>query len=60
MFAIFPTISILDTLDKSGKYAFTSFSMALTLSFVKPILINILLCLSISLIYIDLWHKIVS
>ncbi len=41
MFAIFPNISILDTLDKSGKKAFISFSMALTVYFMKPILIII-------------------
>ena len=40
MFAIFPTISILDTLYKSGKYAFTSSSMALTVSRVPDTLFD--------------------
>jgi hypothetical protein len=41
MFAIFPNVSILNILDQSGKYAFTGSSMALTVSFMKPILIII-------------------
>lgn len=40
MFAIFPTISILDTLDKSGKDAYTSSSMALTVSRVPDTLFD--------------------
>lgn len=40
MFAIFPTVSILDTLDKSGKDAYTSSSMALTISRVPDALFD--------------------
>lgn len=40
MFAIFPTISILDTLDRSGKDAYTSSSMALTVSRVPDTLFD--------------------
>lgn len=40
MFSIFPTISILDTLDRSGKDAYTSSSMALTVSRVPDTLFD--------------------
>lgn len=40
MFVIFPTVSILDTLDKSGKDAYTSSSMALTISRVPDALFD--------------------
>ncbi len=40
MFTIFPSMSILDTLDKSGKDAYTSSSMALTVSRVPDTLFD--------------------
>lgn len=40
MFTIFPSMSILDTLDKSGKDAYTNSSMALTVSRVPDALFD--------------------
>ena len=40
MFSLFPTISILDTLDKAGKDAYSNSSMALTISRVPDTLFD--------------------
>ena len=40
MFTLFPTITILDTLDKAGKDAYTGSSMALTISRVPDTLFD--------------------